>query len=426
MTRTLDQDLQDPGLARLLAAAREKFEALGDAGGRITLDALQPHEAMAIDALWKPSARRRPRRGKDFPCSLRDLDASLVATFGLTLEEVLRRTGGPLRLRPLERSERIQRSDAFWTEALAHPLCQREATLWEWVQRLRSSGALGSHPFATDRGRTLAVSLDLGDKLPRRPPIERSTFANDMLGDPHALDDGSAVGDRLVSQLAARDGLAGAKLTAGERRALLRRFGVLCDPASASVLTLGLRPVGDSPIERALRLLAGGHVVLTLGQLSRMPLQFEAGLLIRLCENPAVVLRAEDRLGAAASPLVCTGGWPGSAVCTLLDMLRTAGARFEHHGDFDWEGVAIARWLRDRYDTRPWRFDAAAYRATLVTTSAPLPPLKSPRHRHPEDDPLVAELLSQGVAVSEEAVLDDLVSDLADLASSNAGARRHT
>ncbi len=252
----------------------------------------------------------------------------------------------------------------------------------------------------------------MGAALPRQPPIERSALAAQALGDPHALDDRSAVGSLLASQLAARDGLDGAGLTAGERRALLDRFGVLCDPASATVLTLGLRPVGDSALDEALRLLAGCHVVLTLGQLSRMPLRFPRGLVVRLCENPAVVLRAESRLGPATSPLVCTGGWPGSAVCGLLDLLRDSGARLEHHGDFDWEGLAIARWLRERYGTRPWRFGAGAYTAAVEAARTPLPALRQPRHARVVDDPLTAALVDRGVAVSEEATLDDLVADL--------------
>jgi uncharacterized protein (TIGR02679 family) len=413
VTTTVDQDLRNPALARLLRGAHEKFEARGGLSGTIRLSPLSPPEALGIDAFWKPSARRRPRRGQEFSCTLRDLDASLTATFGLTLEDVLRKVGGPLRLRPQEREDQRRRSASFWDEALAHPLCEREDAVRGWVERLRSTGGLGANPFASARGRALLVSQDVGGSLPREPPIERSAFATEMLGDPHGLDDGSAVGDRLTSQLAARDGLAAAvKLSAGERRALLQRFGVLCDPASATVLTLGLQPLGDSALEQALRLLAGTHVVLTLGQLSAMPLRFPPDLVIRLCENPAVVLRAESRLGAAASPLICTGGWPGSAVCALLDTLTAAGARLEHHGDFDWEGLAIAHWLRQRYDAQPWRFDVGSYRAAVDAARTTLPALRSSRHQH-GDDALSASLRSHGVAISEEAVLDHLVTDLA-------------
>lgn len=415
MTRTVEEDLNDPGLARLLSEARSKFEARGRPTGSIFLAALSAGEAAAIDAVWRRSGRRRPRRGLDFPCSLRDLDASLIETFGLTLEEVLRRVGGPLRLRPQERDDRQRRVAAFWDQALAHPLCERAVDVRSWVQRLQRTGALGRTPFATPRGEALTASLRLGATLPREPSIERSTFANEMLGDPHALDDGTAVGSLLIQQLAAREGLQAGRLTAGGRRALLRSYGVLCDPASATVLTLGLAPIGDSPLEQAVRLLAGSHVVLTLGQLAATAPKFPPGLLVRLCENPAVVLRAESQLGARTKPLVCTGGWPGSAVCALLDALKLAGARFEHHGDFDWEGLAIAEWMRDRYDAQPWRFGAADYRAGIDSAAAALPKLRSPRHRQRSDDALAAALGAHGVAVSEEAMLDDLVSDLAEL-----------
>ena len=409
----VERDLREPGLTRLFAEARRRFEARGGATGSVTLTSLRPDEALAIDSLWKPSARRRPRRGRDFRCQLRDLDESLVSTFGLSLEEALLRTGAPLRLGPQERERERQRDRAFWEEMHANPLCDQEPRVHEWVERLRSTGALGSRPFATARGRSLAQSFAVGRTLPRRPPIERSTLASEILSDPHALDDDTPVGERLVSQLAAREAVPPrTHLTAGERRALLSRFGVLCDPASATVLTLGLRPVGDSALEQSLRLLAGGHVVLTLGQLSRTPLQFAHGQTIRLCENPTVVVRAEARLGVAAAPLVCTGGWPGSAVCALLDTLREADARLEHHGDFDWDGVAIARWLRAHYDAQPWRFDAHAYRLALGVNHGQFAALGAPRHRHPSDDELVQTLHRYGVAVPEEATLDRLVNDL--------------
>jgi len=405
---TVDEDLRDRGLARMLTLARTRFEALGGPRGQVTVASLTADEARAIRAIWKRSARRRPMPGQDFRCSLRDLDASLVENLGVTLEDALIRLSGELQLRPAERSEAAARSAEFWEQALAHPVCERGTAAREWVERLRQTGALGARPFESERGETLVPALDVALQLPREPAIERSTLASELLGDPHGLDDGSPIGDRLTGLLTALDGGSDARLTAGERRALLGRFGVLCDPASATVLTLGLHPVGESPLEQAMRALAGSHVVLTLGQLSRSRPRFERGLLVRLCENPAALLRAEDRLGAAAEPLICTGGWPGSAVCALLDALREADARFEHHGDFDWDGIAILRWLSERYGAQPWRFD----RDALVASRAPLPALRPPRHRNPNTDPLVRALHEQGVAVAEETVLDELVRDL--------------
>lgn len=413
MTRSIDDDLSDPGLARLFDSARAKFERLGRAGGEVVIPALTDHEAASIAAFWKRSARaRKPRRGLDFVCRLSDLDASLTEMFDLSLEEVLIRIGGPLRLIPQERSAAECRRAAFWDQALGHPLCVRDAAVRSLVERLRHGGSLGKQPYESAKGDALMASLRVGETLPREQIIERSTLANEMLEEPHALDDSTDVGRLLVQQLAARDGLPAGPLTAGDRRALLQHYGVLCDPASATVLTLGLRPIGDSPLERAIRILAGSHVVLTLGQLSAMPPRFEPGLLVRLCENPAVVLRAESQLGATVAPLVCTGGWPGSAVCALLDALVVAGARFAHHGDFDWEGLAIHRWLRERYGVQSWRFEESDYRAAIELKSATSARLRSSRHSLPDDDSVAAVLRVAGIAVSEEALLDDLVSDL--------------
>jgi uncharacterized protein (TIGR02679 family) len=413
VTKSIDDDLSDPGLTRLFDLARAKFERLGRAGGEVVIAALTDHEAATIAAFWKRSARaRKPRRGLDFVCRLSDLNASLTEVFDLGLEEVLIRTGGPLRLLPQERSTAEGRRAAFWDEALGQQLCVHDAAVRSFVERLRRGGSLGKQPYESAKGEALMASLRVGETLPREQIIERSTLANEMLEGPHALDDSTDVGRLLVQQLAARDGLPAGPLAAGDRRALFQRYGVLCDPASATVLTLGLRPTGDSPLERAIRILAGSHVVLTFGQLSAMPPRFEPGLLVRLCENPAVVLRAESQLGATAAPLVCTGGWPGSAVCALLDALVVAGATFAHHGDFDWEGLAIHRWLHERYGVQSWRFEESDYRAAIKLKSATSARLRPSRHSLPDDNPVAEALRVVGVAVSEEALLHELVADL--------------
>ena len=411
MSERLDRDLGAPGLARLLSAARERFELLGGPRGSIALSALSADEAETIDSWWRRANRTRPRRGEPFRCSLAQLDASFREMVDLSLEEILTRTGGRLTLRPVERAARRASIDRFWEEIDAHPLCRRDEAVRDWAGRQRAAGRIAP---GTDAAAALRASLDIGAELPRRPPVERSTFASERLGDPHGLDETTQIGRFLTSQLAGHDGLpAGAALSAGDRRSLLERYGVLCDPASAVVLTLGLAPLGDTALEAALRLLAGRHVVLTLGQLSATPLRVTPGLHVRLCENPVVVLRAESLLGARSLPLVCTGGWPGSAVTGLLETLGAQGATFSHHGDFDWDGLAISRWLRERYAVSTWRYDVDAYRRSLAATAAPGATLLAPRRRFDDDDPLADALRATGRSVPEEAVLDGLIADLA-------------
>jgi uncharacterized protein (TIGR02679 family) len=80
-----------------------------------------------------------------------------------------------------------------------------------------------------------------------------------------------------------------------------------------------------------------------------------------VCENPAVLRAAAERLGPASAPLVCTEGRPSVAAATLLDRLVAGGAVLHPRADFDWPGLAIGGALLARPGTRPWRFAAADY-----------------------------------------------------------------
>lgn len=122
---------------------------------------------------------------------------------------------------------------------------------------------------------------------------------------------------------------------------------------------------------------------------------------------------AEERLGAGYPPLVCTSGWPNTAVTRLLETLREHGARLHHHGDFDWDGVRVAGLLRERFDVRPWRFDAPSYRAGIARHRLRTKPLDGRPAGQDVDLALVAAMAETQVEFREEAVLDDLLADLA-------------
>jgi uncharacterized protein (TIGR02679 family) len=419
--------LDQPGLRRPLALARERMERLGRTGGTVELEALSEEEASALGGLLGSlRRRRRPRAREPFVLALADLDTALRRSrFGLPLERALALVGPPLEPLPARRERERAAVEAFWREALAHPLCAREAAVGAWVDRLRATGALArmarSSPSGVSGSATqlplmralLGDALDLGTRLPAVPAIERGRLACQALGgDPHALDEGRPLAGLLLGQLAARAGVERPR-EARERRCLWERFGVLTDPVSADVLTLGLRPLPLCPLASALELMAGRHFRLTLGQLVAEPLRFETLDVVHVCENPAVVVAAEARLGAACAPLVCVGGWPSSAADALLTRLAGQGSELRYHGDFDWEGVRIAALVRRRYGAHPWRYDAASYRAALAAHAERVRPLDGRPPASGLDAELVAAMLACGGNLQEEAVLDDLVEDLA-------------
>lgn len=81
-------------------------------------------------------------------------------------------------------------------------------------------------------------------------------------------------------------------------------------------------------------------------------------------------------------------------------------------GDFDWGGVRIATALRRSVPWLPWRYTAAHYRAA-VARMGEAPELTGAPASTPWDAALAVALAEGGVRVEEEAVLDDLLSDLA-------------
>jgi uncharacterized protein (TIGR02679 family) len=132
----------------------------------------------------------------------------------------------------------------------------------------------------------------------------------------------------------------------------------VCDGLSCTVLTLGLRPRGGSVVARAAELHAdaGEPYVMMLRSLTAPGLTF-APQTVFVCENPAVVSAAAERLGASSPPLVCSGGWPNTAVTTLLEAPSAGGGQLRVQGDGDGEGQATHAHLRRQHGAVPWLAD---------------------------------------------------------------------
>jgi uncharacterized protein (TIGR02679 family) len=198
------------------------------------------------------------------------------------------------------------------------------------------------------------------------------------------------------------------------RRTVWASAGVLCQELTSPVFTLNLPGDASTVTGRALAVWreAGQPVHLTVRQILRHPPELRLhGRPVFVCENPAVVAEAANRLGPLAAPLVCASGHPAGAATLLLRRLAEAGATLRYHGDFDWAGLAIANGLVARFGARPWRLDAAAYRLA-VTGGRGGPPLRGTPVAAGWDAALTEAMVELSVRVEEEAVLDDLLSDL--------------
>jgi uncharacterized protein (TIGR02679 family) len=346
-------DLERPALRRLMFAARELFERNGGPFGKLSLTALTPEEALALNGLLEPGSPYLP--GREAMIKLPRLDAKLRdSRLGLSLEEALVAVDGPLANARAERAAATAAREVAWARVLAHPVAARpELAPWLDHARRRWKGASG------ERTTTVLQALDVLAALPADGIPLAALAAARGGGDAHALDRGRPLGRLVPAALLALEGaLPREPTTVEEWRALWARFGVSCDSLSCTVLTLGLRvrisARGYLPARLRAAGRAGKPIVLTLAELRAEPPRL-AGEVLFVCENPSIVAAAAAELGAECPPLLCTSGWPNTAVAAVLDAAVAAGMQILVHADGDPAGAAIAELVLRRKRARPWR-----------------------------------------------------------------------
>jgi uncharacterized protein (TIGR02679 family) len=384
----------DPTLDRAILAARDKREQRGAGGdGRLVVPDLTAEEALALDGLLSTSRRTPVLPGTTLRVALSQFEAALRSC-GIDPRAEYERVGGrSLRDLPGERAAQQERRSDFRSWLMSHPVVIARPAVAEWFEQAVRQGRVheGVRPLVGQALRVLAA-------LPSDDPVQRVVLATRILGgDPHALDVGTPLHGLLIPLLAAAAGLE----YEAPAREVWAAWNVLVDPISSNAAALNLELIGDGPAPKIARAVRGGHVVLTYGQLVAGELRWPPGVPCFSCENPSVLIGAEQRLGASCPPLVCTAGRPSDAVRLLFSTVHSAGVRLRHHGDFDEAGVQIFRDLEDSYDALPWRFDVQAL-CQALGPQAPEPP---------------PQALEDGVrrissAVPEEMVIDALVADL--------------
>lgn len=359
----------------------------------------------------------RPGRSLSVPLPAVDevLRRSGAAPGGLTEAVVL--LTGPVTDRHNALTIEIRAWDNAFAPLRAATAAHRAAqALTPWCEQLRTAGLVRRLAGGSVRS-AASILADLARvvaALPADPPRSLAAFGAEQCGDAHALDD-----DRPLSTLARRavQAITGAPDGVGAqwRRDTWASAGLLRDELSSQVLALGLPGDTTTATGRALGALreAGQPAVLTLRQLVRdTPRPGPAGNAY-VCENPAVVEAAADRLGSGCPTLICLRGRPSAAAVHLLRLLHNAGWILRYHGDFDWGGVRIAAGLLPHVPWSPWRYTAAEYQAACVAHPATTP-LTGPPAATPWDPALHHVLIAEGQRIEEELLLDTLLADLAD------------
>ncbi|QFU01556.1 hypothetical protein FIU83_07885 [Halomonas sp. THAF5a] len=392
-------------LARLRQRLARKL--LREGGGRLALGDVSEAERFAVERLLG----RSPRRGKSLSVELEALSAALArAGVAADLRAALEALDGPLVDERAEREAQRRR----WATLIAGYRPRAESLgLREWLEALQAGGLLKRLARRSERrGHSLLEqALDVLERLPVQG-LSLSALAAECLDDAHGLDAGRPVA-ALVRRALARHWHGGVALDDPDERSIWAHAGVLLGgDITSAVLTLRL-PVGaERTLDRALSCYgrAAEPAWLTLRQLLRHPPAWDcAGREVFVCENPAVLAEAAERLGGDCAPLIATWGRPGAAVLTLLEQLEAAGAVLNYHGDFDWAGIGIANALMARFEMRPWRMGGDDLQEYGHLGGKPL----SGRPLDAVWDPELRAILDRrGRAVHEEQLIDILLEDL--------------
>jgi uncharacterized protein (TIGR02679 family) len=239
-----------------------------------------------------------------------------------------------------------------------------------------------------------------------------ATLADEVTGDPHALDDGTRLGAVVLRALSSVFNV-DLPDSSEERRLLWQRAGVADDELSSVVLAAGLRLSGAGVAASLTTACAdaGQAVALTLAHLRTSELR-AVPTEVWVVENPSIIAMATLRFGPRCPPVVCTSGWPNTAVMLLLRQLAESGARLHYHGDFDGEGLRIAAYVMDKTGAVPWRMSARDY----LGACRPNAPDPGRVTQAPWDSELADTVRAEQRTVSEEQVAGVLLQDLAESA----------
>jgi uncharacterized protein (TIGR02679 family) len=392
-------------LSDLRRRLRERY-ARGRSAQRITLSALAAHERRALEGLLG----RAPSAATSMRLDFEEIDAALSrAGLAPDLRAALEILDGPI----LDRAAARAAAEATWAAVVATAKEPRLAAL------LREPAELGmlKRAAAGDPQQAEALIVNAERVMAQLPAqgLSLAQLAAESVGDAHALDAGSELAS-LVLRAAAPIAESGtndgdmAKTSSPRARDRWARLGVAVNELAAPVLILNLDAMDDTPggrLASAARV-AGEPLHLSLRCLLCAPPRWRvAGRDVFVCENPAVVTAAADRLGTRCAPLVCSDGMPAAAQRVLLDQLLDAGARLRYHGDFDWPGLAIGNFLRRRFAAEPWRFAADDYRPVAGR------PLGSRVVEASWDTQLASRMRVIGLAQDEESMIEVLLGDLA-------------
>jgi uncharacterized protein (TIGR02679 family) len=366
---------------------------------RVTLTDPQRREvARLLGTPWDISRR---------PVRLQNLAAAL-AEHGLTVRTFVEALDGrPLVDERQLRAEHRAAADAEKSAVVAMlgqiGVSRVDAEAWLADPGLPRAG-LGSLRTLTEQVTRVWRSLP----GPAQPRVRLAQLAATVKQDAHALDYREELGRAVARLIAVTRGLPRPLSAGRDWRQAWAAAGVLCDAVSSRVLVVNLPLEGGAPAALWSSAAPGEPLWLSLRSISGS-WSISADSTVFVCENPTILEAAADELGPRCPPLVCTDGIPTIAALDLIAALAANGCAIAVRADIDEAGFVAVEQVRSVAPAaRAWRFDPSTYARYLGLTGVVETADEQGQLRQ------LRELYAQHrVPLHEEALLDQLVSDLA-------------
>ena len=400
-----------PELAWLWTAVADAADRRGDA---TMLDG----PAVTVTAPSDPAARaavagllaRAPRPGRQIRVKLHVLTDLVQGRHpNLTPGAVAAHaTGRTLALRATQRVEQTARVDRLRVALCA--ACDNEPQLVgrgpSLFLRLRRNGWITRLDALPGNATIVQQAAAVAGAVMRIPDGERFDRRLLVPGDPHALDDGTALTGVTLALLSGVGRIAAdAKATP---RSLWAQAGVDCDELMGGLTVLGIHP-------DRWKLPLGAVCTLPPRELNNptWPAAPFGGAWVFVTENPSVLAAAADMVArepenAERVRLVCTMGTPSAVEIAAIAKLAAAGWAVTVRADFDPAGIRhVTALLNGVPRAIPWRMTVADYRASNPTTQAgeSVPPTPW--------EPNLAEIINTaGTLAFEEGLMGNLMNDL--------------
>jgi uncharacterized protein (TIGR02679 family) len=354
---------------------------------------------------------RRSRNRKRLSLPLQELESILhEAELADDLEEAVFLLEGSVANEKQRREGLRQEWQTLFERARSES--EKSPKVIQWLEMLERSGLLKRLSLSDlqNAQQLLDQAFALHARLPAQQ-VELPALAAQITGDSHALDYGKPLAGVILPLLASLHDIDHWQNPA-DRRKVWDANGILCDSLSNPVLVCNLRLTASHPLAPILETNYQHEEpsYLTLRQLLNFPIKdMEACRFSKVfvCENPAIVSANIEANGRNSHPLICLSGNPTSSAQKLLSQLSQVGVDIHYHGDFDWPGLRIAKFVIETFGAKPWRMDAMSY-----LDAADGIPLKGKPAVSPWDTNLKEAMLVRGTAVYEEQVAKSLLADL--------------